>query len=81
MRKIRTGDRCPCCGGVVLTRDPLELAQLTRLAKIMNAPERTCGTCRVAIGTTSAHIVRCPFIELPDALRSSEYPCCMEVVE
>ena len=84
MRKIKTGDRCPCCGGVVLTRDPLDLAQLGRLAELMHAPERTCGTCRVAIDVGIPLAVACPFKRRPDGspwLRSADSPCCMEVVE
>ena len=83
MRKIRTGDRCPCCGSVVATRDPLALAQLTRLAQIVNAPERTCGTGPVAIATAHEHLVVCPFAEKENGigLRGPDHPCTMEVVE
>lgn len=82
--KLKTGDRCPCCGQPIATKDPAKLALLAQLADSLGVDTtRTCGTCPVAIATAHDHLVVCPFAEKKNGvgLRGPDHPCTREVVE
>lgn len=40
MRKLKTGDPCPCCGEPILTTDPDALCLLSLLADLIGLPVR-----------------------------------------
>lgn len=39
MRKLKTGDPCPCCGRPILLTDPEALETLAFLADVLGLPE------------------------------------------